>query len=90
MVEVTGPGGVLPHDIVINPKILEKDERYTVKEGCLSFPFRGQKKTIRYNKIKVEYQDIKMKKHVKKFEGKEAQIFQHEIQHFNSDHIYNH
>ena len=80
---------VLPHTCVINPVLLEKYESYTVKEGCLSFPFRGEKKVKRYRKIKVYYQDRYLQEHTKEFEGLPAQIFQHEIQHFNGENIYN-
>lgn len=80
--------GLMPHTVVINPKIIEKTEPFTAKEGCLSFPFRPFTSVKRYRKIKVEYQDRFLNNHTKEFEGIPSQIFQHEIQHFNGQNIY--
>jgi len=80
--------GFMPHTVIINPKIIEKSEPFTAQEGCLSFPFRPFVSVKRYFKITVEYQDRYLNKHTKEFEGINAQIFQHEIQHFNGQNIY--
>lgn len=79
---------ILSNSVVINPRILEKSEPYTVKELCLSFPYRSEIKVRRYNKIKVKYLDEQMEEHEEELEGIKAQIFQHEIQHFSGRTIY--
>ena len=65
--------------IMINPVILEKAEPYDAEEGCLSLP--GTRKTTRYNRITVRYQDRKLDEHTQKFSGYIAQIIQHECDH---------
>lgn len=66
--------------IMFNPVILKTSGRcYETEEGCLSHD--GQKKTKRYEKIKVEYLDMDFKKKIKTYEGFTAQIIQHEIDH---------
>lgn len=64
----------------INPKILSCSGKRILEEGCLCHT--GMKQTVRYEKIKVEYQDLKMKKKIKTLTGFEAQILQHEMDHF--------
>ncbi len=66
---------------MLNPKIIKKSESYETEEGCLSLI--GIRKTKRYNKIEVEYEDVSFKKHIGKFNGFTAQIIQHEIDHCN-------
>ncbi|MCQ2219468.1 MAG: peptide deformylase [Paludibacteraceae bacterium] len=66
---------------LINPIITKKSKPYPTEEGCLSLP--GFKKTIRYDEIEVEFQDIDFKPKKKKFSGWTAQIIQHEIDHCN-------
>lgn len=81
--------------VVVNPKIIEKDKdsKMQVREGCMSFPFRHGIKVNRYNKIKVKYQvpspdGKKLLDKEEEMTGTMAQIFQHEIQHANGQHIY--
>ena len=64
----------------INPKILSCSGKKICKEGCLCH--EKEKETVRYEKIKVEYQDLKMKKKIRTLTGFEAQILQHEMDHF--------
>ena len=64
---------------MLNPKIVSKNGPYETEEGCLSLP--GVRKTKRYEKIEVEYQDLSMKKQRRSFSGFTAQIIQHEIDH---------
>lgn len=80
--------GMAPHTVVINPKITEKYEPFTAIEACLSFPFRSGVKVKRYFKIKAKYQDRYLNEHEQDFEGIMAQVFQHEMQHFNGQTIY--
>lgn len=65
--------------VMINPVITEKREPYETEEGCLSLP--GTRKTTRYNKITVNYQDKRFAKHAQTFTGQIAQIIQHECDH---------
>jgi peptide deformylase len=65
--------------IMINPVITAKSEPYETEEGCLSLP--GTRKTIRYNRITVKYEDRKFAEHTQNFSGYIAQIIQHECDH---------
>ena len=65
--------------IMINPVITAKSEPYETEEGCLSLP--GTRKTIRYNRITVKYEDKKFAEHTQNFSGYIAQIIQHECDH---------
>jgi peptide deformylase len=80
--------GLMKHEIIINPKILEKDEKMTHLEGCLSFPFRPNKNVSRYRTLTVQYQDENMKVWHSALENIPAFIFQHEIDHMNGIDIY--
>ena len=66
---------------MFNPVIKSSSGSYETEEGCLSL--EGQRKTKRYQYIKVRYQDRSLIWHVKRFSGWEAQIIQHEIDHCN-------
>ena len=67
--------------IMINPVICSKIGRYETEEGCLSL--EGKRKTTRYKKIEVEFQDAGFVKRKMAFEGFVAQIIQHEVDHCN-------
>ncbi|MBO4418553.1 MAG: peptide deformylase [Oscillospiraceae bacterium] len=67
--------------VMFNPEIIKAEEPYETEEGCLSLA--GVRKTKRFNKIKVRYQNEKMQVRVKSFSGWTAQIIQHEIDHCN-------
>ena len=69
------------HIAMINPKITDhsKDE-YETEEGCLSLD--GVRPVKRYQFITVEYLDNRFKKKKQTFKGFEAQIIQHEMDHF--------
>lgn len=68
--------------VMLNPEIIKTSkDYYECEEGCLSL--NGTRKTKRYKKIKVAYQDISFKKKIKTFAGISAQIIQHEIDHCN-------
>jgi len=70
-----GPGQM----IMLNPQIVARSGPYEAEEGCLSLP--GVRKTVRYQKITVQYQDTALQRRVGSFEGFTAQIIQHEIDH---------
>lgn len=65
---------------MINPVILKKTGPYETEEGCLSLA--GMRKTIRYQKIEVEFWDANWEKQRKTYSGWIAQIIQHECDHF--------
>lgn len=66
--------------LMLNPKMIDHSfEYYKTKEGCLSLD--GVRDAIRYKKIKVEYDDLKMKRKIKTYTDFTAQIIQHEIDH---------
>ncbi len=67
--------------VMFNPEILKSSGEYEAEEGCLSLP--GTRKTKRFQKIKVRYQNEAMQTRVKSFEGWTAQIIQHEIDHIH-------
>ena len=69
------------HVAMINPKITDhsKDE-YETEEGCLSLD--GVRPVKRYSIITVEYLDSKFKRKKQTFRGFDAQIIQHEMDHF--------
>ena len=67
--------------IMVNPQITAKSDPYDTEEGCLSLS--GVRKTRRYRKITVNYQDQAFQRHSGTFEGFTAQIIQHEIDHCN-------
>ena len=67
--------------VMFNPELVKTAQPYDAEEGCLSLP--GTRKTTRYRKIKVRYQNEAMQTRLKTFEGWPAQIIQHEIDHLN-------
>ena len=68
--------------LMLNPVILKASEPYDTEEGCLSL-LGGPRKTKRFRKIKVEYQNLQLQKRIHTFTGWTAQIIQHEIDHCN-------
>lgn len=67
--------------VMFNPVITEKTGAYETEEGCLSLA--GTRKTVRYERITVEYDDLSFC-HVKEsFSGFTAEIIQHETDHLS-------
>ena len=66
--------------VMFNPQIVSQFGAYEAEESCLSL-LGGPRKTVRYQKIKVQYQNADFQKRIKTFEGWTAQIIQHEIDH---------
>lgn len=62
-----------------NPEILKAEGAYEAEEGCLSL--EGTRRTTRYQKIKVRYQNEAFQTRVKTFRDFPAQIIQHECDH---------
>ena len=67
---------------MFNPEIIKSEGEYETEEGCLSL-LGGPRKTKRFRKIKVRYQNEAMQVRLKTFTGWPAQIIQHEIDHCN-------
>ncbi|MDO4378768.1 MAG: peptide deformylase [Erysipelotrichia bacterium] len=65
--------------MMYNPEIISKSDKYITEEGCLCHCEVNS--VVRYNKIKVRYQNEKFESRVKNFKGFTAQIIQHEIDH---------
>lgn len=81
-------------DLIINPVILNHTKQICYKEeGCLSFPGYPNVQVERWNKIEVKFltanlEENKLYSHTLNLSGKLAEIFQHEIDHFNAIYIY--
>jgi len=70
------------YKIMINPEITSHSVEYTeTEEGCLSLP--GTRPVKRYKKISVTYLDENFRERKGTFKDFEAQIIQHEIDHFS-------
>lgn len=64
---------------MLNPVILKAWTPYETEEGCLSLS--GKRKTQRFEKIKVQYENERFETRIRTFTGWTAQIIQHEIDH---------
>ena len=67
---------------MFNPEIVKRAGPSDAQESCLSL-LGGPRKTKRYQKIKVQYQNERLQTRLRSFEGWTAQIIQHEIDHCN-------
>lgn len=65
--------------VMYNPEILKREGTFETEEGCLSL--EGTRKTTRYRKIKVRYQNAAFQTRIKTFQDFTAQIIQHECDH---------
>ena len=69
------------HIAMVNPKMTDHSkEVYETEEGCLSLD--GVRPVKRYQFVTVEYLDHRFKRKKQTFRGFEAQIIQHEMDHF--------
>ena len=66
---------------MFNPRITAADGAFDTSEGCLSL--KGERRTLRYRRIEVDYQDRCMRDRHATFTGWTAQIIQHEVDHCN-------
>ena len=67
--------------VIFNPRIPAADGAFDTSEGCLSL--KGERRTLRYRRIEVDYQDRCMRDRHATFTGWTAQIIQHEVDHCN-------
>lgn len=65
--------------VMINPVIVQKNNPYQIKEGCLSLS--GERETTRYQNIVVKYLDMQFKERKQAYFGYNAEIIQHELDH---------
>jgi peptide deformylase len=66
----------------VNPRIIEARSERLLDEGCLSFPgIRDQVK--RYEKVRLQAQDLEGNPFEMEGEGLLAEAFQHEVDHLN-------
>lgn len=89
---------VLPR-VICNVRIVDKAQKETVAEACLSYPHRGEKKLQRWWWVDVEF-DVPPLDGVRSllpfglshehrgFDGLAAQIFQHEVEHAKGISLY--
>ena len=70
------------YTVMFNPQIVKASGRYETEESCLSL-LGGPRKTVRYEKIKVCYQNTQFQTRYKTYEGWTAQIIQHEVDHLS-------
>ena len=68
--------------LMLNPELLSASGPYETEEGCLSL-LGGPRKTKRFQKIKVRWQNEQLQTRIKTFTGWTAQIIQHEVDHCN-------
>ena len=66
----------------INPKIIKKEGEILNEEGCLSFPGIYEK-VKRFEKISMQYQDVKGQEKIINATGLESICLQHELDHLN-------
>ena len=67
--------------VIFNPRITAADGAFDTSDGCLSL--KGERRTLRYRRIEVDYQDRRMRERHATFTGWTAQIIQHEVDHCN-------
>ena len=70
------------YTVMLNPRIVKMADPYETEESCLSL-LGGPRKTQRFQRIKVEYQNLQLQTRLKTYTGWTAQIIQHEIDHCN-------
>ena len=68
--------------VMLNPEIISSSGEYETKESCLSL-LGGPRKTKRFQKIKIRWENEALQTRIKTFSGWTAQIIQHEIDHCN-------
>jgi len=75
--------------IVINPEITDHTKTFVERrEGCYSYPMEEFVLVKRWNKCAVRYFREDFSVTDEKLQGKESQIFQHEIDHMNAKYIH--
>jgi peptide deformylase len=68
--------------VLINPKIIDRDGSISGEEGCLSLP-NIYASVQRARKVRITYTDIEGKERTEEWRDMPARIAQHEIDHLN-------
>ena len=69
--------------VMVNPEIIEESKQECVmEEGCLSLPGESGK-VRRPSKLKLKWQNLEGNWAERKFDGWDARVIQHEIDHLN-------
>ncbi|MBL6750398.1 MAG: peptide deformylase [Nevskia sp.] len=68
--------------VMVNPELLDHQERQEMEEGCLSVPDTRDKVT-RFNRVRLRALDRNGQPYELEAEGLMAQCIQHEIDHLN-------
>lgn len=76
------PNGKSDPLVMINPEVVEGENKIVGEEGCLSFP-EIYENVKRFEKVVAEYTDLKGKRQKIKGEGFLAKAIQHEIDHLD-------
>jgi peptide deformylase len=73
--------------VFLNPRIIEAGDKWiqvtSPGEGCLSFPYGYRQPVPRHDRVRLQWQDFEGVKYDQWFEGSEAIIVQHEVDHLN-------
>lgn len=80
---------IMKNDVIVNPELIGAGGRYMATEGCLSFPNLPMTKVRRYKEMVVRYETPDGQQIQETLTGVKAQIFQHEMEHFEGTNIYN-
>ena len=67
--------------VMLNPELVQQSGPVEAEEGCLSLA--GTRKTTRYQRIRVRWQNEQLQYRQQNYSGWTAQIIQHEIDHCN-------
>ena len=67
--------------VMLNPVITASDGAFDTQEGCLFLT--GERRTLRYRRIEVNYENRRFRARHATFAGWTAQIIQHEVDHCN-------
>ena len=67
--------------VMVNPVITKKSGRFETTESCLSLT--GERRTVRYESIEVQYLDTALQPRTGRFTGFTAQVIQHECDHLD-------
>jgi peptide deformylase len=68
--------------IIVNPRIIKYYGDLTeIREGCMSHPYRQERKVRRFSTVDVEYDTMYLQHITRTLVGIPARIFQHEFDH---------
>ena len=77
-------GGPIRSRFLINPELIDYSPETAVGlEGCLSYPIVGEKPVERHEWIVVRYLDLTRTSQETRFQGFEARVIQHELDHLD-------